>query len=286
MLASLIHKIRLLANRGKEPYLRFYRLLGYYPNDLSVYEQALLHKSSSRVNKEGRWENNERLEFLGDAVLGAIIADVLFRRFPTKKEGFLTNTRSKIVQRESLNRIAMELGLDKHIVYSSISRVNMQNSCIYGNALEALIGAIYLDQGYDRCKEFIEKRVITPHLNLVSIAKKEVNFKSALIEWSQKHKIDITFDLIEEFCNAEGNQVFQTRILVAGSPIGVGVGHSKKESQQKAAEMTMKRLRTEKSLADSIFTSKNKNEEAQALSDLDLHIEEAGAGTENGTTAS
>jgi ribonuclease-3 len=141
-----------------------------------------------------------------------------------------------------------------------------------GNALEALIGAIYLDQGYEMTKKFIQSKIVNPYINFNSIAKKEVNFKSLLIEWSQKYKVDITFDLIEEFTDQENQLVFQTRILVGGQPVGVGVGHSKKESQQKAAEMTMQRIRKDKELLNTIFASKNKESEKEALSDLDREI--------------
>ncbi len=272
MIKWIKNRIGFLTNRSKKPYLCLYRLLGFFPNDILLYEQALLHKSSSRINKEGKWENNERLEFLGDAVLDTIIADLLYHQFPFKKEGFLTNTRSKIVQRESLNHIAIQLGLDKHLVVSSTTKTNIHHSCVLGNALEALIGAIYLDQGYEMTKKFIQSKIVNPYINFNSIAKKEVNFKSVLIEWSQKYKIDITFDLIEEFTDKENQLVFQTRILVGGQPVGVGVGHSKKESQQKAAEMTMQRIRKDKELLNTIFASKNKESEKEALSDLDREI--------------
>ena len=146
MFAKLYDRIRLLGIKNKKPYFAFYKILGFYPKDISLYEHALLHKSSSIEDAvTGKWLNNERLEFLGDAILDSIIAEILYSEFPNKREGFLTNTRSKIVQRETLNRVAIELGLDKFIVYSI--KINSHNKCIYGNALEALIGAIYLEIG-------------------------------------------------------------------------------------------------------------------------------------------
>lgn len=245
MLFNWLNKrIRLLNNKGKEPYLSIYKIVGFYPDDIRLYEQAFLHKSSSVEVKDGKWINNERLEFLGDAILDSIVADILYKHFPYKREGFLTNTRSKIVQRETLNRIAIELGIDKMIRFSS--RMNTHNNNMNGNALEALIGAIYLDQGYRRCFRFINEVMIGKHIDLEKIARKEVNFKSSLIEWSQKNKIDITFDLIESFMDNEGNPVFQTAICLGDRQIGIGIGYSKKESQQNAAKMGVKKLRTDR----------------------------------------
>lgn len=244
MFKQLYKKIRLLRNRGKEPYSSIYKIVGFYPENVQLYEQAFLHKSSSIEAGDGKWVNNERMEFLGDAVLDAIVADIVYQYFKNKREGFLTNTRSKIVQRETLNRVAVQIGLDKMVVYSA--KVSSHNNHMYGNALEALIGAIYLDQGYDVCYRFIENVIIKKYINLDTIAKKEVNFKSSLIEWSQKNKLEIKFDLIESFTDNDGNPVFQTGIVLADVQIGVGIGYSKKESQQNAAKMAIKKLRSDK----------------------------------------
>lgn len=245
MFKQLYQKIRLFRVRNKEPYLSFYKILGFYPDDIHLYEHALLHKSSSVEDvTTGKWLNNERMEFLGDAVLDAIVADVVYTEFPSKREGFLTNTRSKMVQRETLNRVALELGLDKIIVYSI--KLNNHNKCIYGNALEAFIGAIYLDKGYDVCKKFVYDVIIKEHIDLEATAKKEVNFKSNLIEWSQKNKIDILFELIESFIDNDGNPIFQTQVTISDVQAGVGIGFSKKESQQNAAKMAVKKLRTDR----------------------------------------
>lgn len=244
MFTQLYKRIRLLRNRSKEPYLSIYKIVGFYPDNIHLYEQAFLHKSSSIEAGDGRWMNNERMEFLGDAVLDAIVADIVYKHFQNKREGFLTNTRSKIVQRETLNRVAVELGLDKMVVYSA--KLNSHNNHMYGNALEALIGAIYLDKGYDTCYRFIRDVIIKKYIDLDNIAKKEVNFKSSLIEWSQKNKLEISFELIESFTDNDGNPVFQTGVFLADEQIGVGIGYSKKESQQNAAKMAVKKLRTDK----------------------------------------
>ena len=241
MLRNKIDKIRLLFRKNRESYFCFYRILGFYPRNIHIYEQALLHKSTSLRSEKGRPLNNERLEFLGDAILDAIVGDIVYKRFEGKREGFLTNTRSKIVQRETLNKLAVEIGLDKLIKYST--RSSSHNSYMYGNAFEAFIGAIYLDQGYERCKQFMEQRIINRYIDLDSISRKEVNFKSKLIEWSQKNKMEVSFELIEQFLDHDCNPVFQTEIRIEGLPAGTGTGYSKKESQQNAAQMAVKKVK-------------------------------------------
>lgn len=242
----------------KEPYLSLFRILGFYPNDIQLYEQAFTHRSSSVETKDGKWQNNERLEFLGDAILDAIVADIIYKHFPNRKEGFMTNTRSKIVQRESLNQIALKMGLDKMII--SATKINSHNNYIYGNAFEALIGAIYLDQGYRKCFAFVKEQIIDRYVPLDKIVHKEVNFKSNLIEWSQKNKLEIMFDLIETFSDQDGNPVFQTSVSLMGIPLGVGIGYSKKESQQNAAKMAVKKLRTDKDFQQIVNDLKQKQE--------------------------
>jgi ribonuclease-3 len=221
-------------------------MLGFYPNDVQLYKQAFIHRSSSVETEDGKWKNNERLEFLGDAILDAVVADIIYKRYPNRKEGFMTNTRSKIVQRESLNRIALEMGLDKMII-SSI-RISSHNNYIYGNAFEALIGAIYLDQGYRKCCVFVKEQIIDKYIPLNKIVRKEVNFKSNLIEWSQKNKLEISFELVEMFIDQDGNPVFQTSVSLMGTPLGIGVGYTKKESQQSASAMAIRKIRKDKDI--------------------------------------
>ena len=212
MLTNIIDRIRLLFRKDKEPYLCFYRILGFYPRNIELYQQALLHKSSSVKSGKGRLLNNERLEFLGDAVLDAVVADIVYQKFEGKREGFLTNTRSKIVQRETLNQVAVKIGLDKLIKYTT--RQSSHNSYMCGNAFEALVGAIYLDRGYEACKRFMEERIIRPYLNLDTVSRKEVNFKSKLIEWSQKNKFEVVFDMIGELQDEDQNPMFETLVKV------------------------------------------------------------------------
>lgn len=251
LLKKIYRAIRLLPKRGKEPYVSFSRILGFCPFNITLYEQALLHKSSSIKLKDGRWINNERLEFLGDAILDAIVADIVFKQFEYKKEGFLTNMRSKIVQRETLNKLAVELGIDKLIKTSTKNTTH--NTHMYGNALEALIGAIYLDQGYRISKKFVLERLIQEHLNINSVAELEVNYKSRLIEWSQKQKISVSFDLIDSFVDDSNTPIFKTAVSVMGIEAGEGTGYSKKESQQKAAKEAYSKLHRNSAFREKIF---------------------------------
>ena len=214
MFSNIKDRIRLLFRKDRESYFRFYKMLGFYPKDISIYEQALLHKSLSVKSEKGRLLNNERLEFLGDAILDAVVADIVYKRFEGKREGFLTNTRSKIVQRETLNRLAIEIGLDKLIKYTA--RQSSHNSYMCGNAFEALVGAIYLDRGYRACKYFMEHRIIGSYINLEKISRKEVNFKSKLIEWSQKNRFEVTFELITQSHDQGYNPTFESEVLVEG----------------------------------------------------------------------
>lgn len=250
MLRNQIDRIRLLFHKERESYFCFYRILGFFPRNLKVYQQALLHKSTSLRSEEGRPLNNERLEFLGDAILDAIVGDIVFQHFEGKREGFLTNTRSKIVQRETLNKLAVEIGLDKLVKYAA--RSSSHNSYMYGNAFEAFIGAIYLDQGYNRCKQFMEKKIFKHYIDLEKMSRKEVNFKSKLIEWSQKHKVEVSFELIEQFIDHENNPMFQTEVQIEGLPAGTGTGYSKKESQQNAAQMALKKIKSDDAFREHI----------------------------------
>lgn len=260
MFSNITDKTRLLFRKDKEPYLCFYKMLGFYPRNIEIYQQALLHKSSSIKAGKGRLLNNERLEFLGDAILDAIVADIVYKKFEGKREGFLTNTRSKIVQRETLNRVAVEIGLDKLIKYTT--RQSSHNSYMCGNAFEALIGAIYLDRGYRACKKFMEERIINQYLNLEKISRKEVNFKSKLIEWSQKNKFCVEFNLIEQSLDSDQNPIFETQITVENIPAGTGKGYSKKESQQEAAHATLTKIKGDPQFIDAIFAAKAEREKA------------------------
>ena len=251
---NFIDKIRLLFRKDKESYLCFYRMLGFYPRNIRIYEQALLHKSSSIRSDKGRLLNNERLEFLGDAILDAVVGDIVYQKFEGKREGFLTNTRSKIVSRESLNHVAEQIGLVKLIKFNT--RQSAHNSYMGGNAFEALIGAIYLDRGYEYCKDFMQRRIIGQCLNLEKVSRKEVNFKSKLIEWTQKNKVTITFELLSQTVDEFNSPVFESEILIEGIHACKGRGYSKKESQQIAAHETLGKIKKDSVFLESVFAQK------------------------------
>ena len=269
--SNLKDRVRLLFRKDKESYLCFYRMLGFYPHDIRIYEQALLHKSSSVKTEKGRPLNNERLEFLGDAILDAVVGDIVYQKFEGKREGFLTNTRSKIVSRESLNRIAEQIGLLKLIKFNT--RQSAHNSYMGGNAFEALVGAIYLDRGYEYCKFFMEHRIIGTYLDLNKVSRKEVNFKSKLIEWTQKNKIEIVFDLVNQSYDEFNSPVFESEVLIEGIHACKGKGYSKKESQQVASHDTLNRIKKDSAFVESIFAAKAKREEPTEILDMSRSVE-------------
>ena len=254
MLNKIIDRIKLPFRKEKELYLSLYQIIGVLPHNLSYYKTALLHKSVARRNDKGKPVNNERLEFLGDAILDAIVGDIVYARFPGKREGFLTNTRSKIVQRETLNRLANDLGITKLILSSGHSQSH--NSYLGGNAFEALVGALYLDHGYTACMKFMQRQILGDLINIDKLAYKEVNFKSKLIEWTQKHKVCLEFKPLSFGKDKEGSPTFSFQVVLEGIACGEGNGYSKKESQQEAAKVTLQRIRKEAKFADKIFAAK------------------------------
>jgi ribonuclease-3 len=209
-----------------------YNLLGFKPTNIRLYEQAFRHRSVAREIKDGIKDSNERLEFLGDAVLGAIIADFLFSKFPFKDEGFLTEMRSKMVSRVYLNRLAIKIGIDKLINFDSSNRLYKS---ICGDTFEALIGAIYLDKGFKFTENIILKRIIRNHVDMEELEIQDLNFKSKLINWAQRNRKSITFDAREE-SSGENQKLYYVTVLIEGIPKGEGVGFSKKSAEQAASE--------------------------------------------------
>ena len=266
-----MRKVRAIPRKGKEPYFSFYQMLGFYPDRIDLYHEALTHRSSSIRSDSGKWINNERLEFLGDAILDAIVADILYKQFQNKKEGFLTSTRSRIVQRETLNKIAVEIGIDKIITTSA--RNLAHNTNIYGDALEALIGAIYLDQAYRVAKSFVYETLIKEHINIDTVLKNEVDFKSRLIEWGQKHKIDVAFELVESSYDEHNNPIFKSIVLVGGINLGSGKGYSKKESHQKASKKAIKKLRNDNELLDTFLKGEINEDVVTAEDDNEVDLD-------------
>ena len=219
------------------PDKNFYRslknILGFFPSNISLYKQAFRHSSAAQEVKKGVKDSNERLEYLGDAVLGTVVAEYLFQLFPFKDEGFLTKMRSKIVSRSQLNQLSVKLGLNKFIE-ASLER-GSQSNAINGDAFEALIGAIYVDKGYYYAKDFILNRVMKNHIDMDEVENKETDYKSRLIEWAQKEKKELRFVLVEEI--GEGNdKQFLIEVTIEGEPKGRMQHFSKKKAEQFVSE--------------------------------------------------
>lgn len=214
----------------------YYRMIddmfGFVPHNIELYKLALIHKSASLVLDNGQPINNERLEFLGDAVIEAVTSDYLFIEFPDRDEGFLTQLRSKIVSRQSLNELAVKLGLDTQVISNGAGATQKH---IYGDAFEAMMGAIYLDQGYDFTNRLLINRIYADCLNIGELTESETDFKSRLIEWSQKHHHRIAFRTECDKGSAANHPLFYATVLVDEIEVGHGTGESKKEAEQHAA---------------------------------------------------
>ncbi|RIJ33509.1 ribonuclease III [Pontibacter oryzae] len=217
-------------------------IIGSTPDNLRLYKLALTHTSFARQNAAGKHETNERLEFLGDAVLGAAVAEHLFKKFPYEDEGFLTEIRSRIVNRESLNQMAVKIGLNLLVKIDTSSHGGMRHKSVNGNALEALVGAIYLDKGYNTTHNFILNKLVKPHVDLHKLVNTTANFKSKLIEWAQGQNLEIRFDIIKR--KQQGNTTeFTSEVYIDDKPIAIGVGLSKKKADQAAAEKGLEFLK-------------------------------------------
>ena len=255
---NLFDRAKLFFSKDREFRSALYDIMGFCPHNIDLYRTAFAHKSQEYRSKKlgNKPLNNERLEFLGDAVLETVVSHIVYRHFPNKREGFLTNTRSKIVSRESLGKLAKELHIDRLIQSQTHSRTH--NSYLGGNSFEALMGAIYLDRGFRYAFRFVEQRIIGAVLDLESVASKEVNFKSKLLEWSQKNRIRLEFkDSATDTDKANGPS-FLTTIVIEGLYAGEGKGYSKKESHQTAAKDALTKLRREPQFLDSVFRAKEK----------------------------
>ena len=216
---------------------KFYKIandiFGVNPNNIELYKLALLHRSASVFMDDGTPLNNERLEYLGDAILEAIVSDFLFCKYPTADEGTLTRRRSKIVSRQSLNHISMQIGLDKHII-QHVNGSFIQKH-INGDALEAMIGALYLDQGFNRVNRIIIGRILEKYLDIEEVLTEETDYKSRLIEWSQKNHQTLTFKTFHSKAYTATHPVFECQIYIDDMEMGRGTGDSKKEAEQNAS---------------------------------------------------
>jgi ribonuclease III len=204
-------------------------ILGFYPGNLAVYKLAFSHRSASVSTVNGMQLSNERLEFLGDAMLGAIVADLLFRRFPFRDEGFLTEMRSRIVSRDHLKTLALKIGLDKFV--KNNSGPGMFRS-MYGDAFEALVGAVFIDKGYLVTQKFVVDRMLAVHVDLNEIEAADTNFKSRIINWSQREKKNIVFEVLDE---GTGGKLIKVRLLIEGQEVATGTDYVKKKAEQIAA---------------------------------------------------
>jgi ribonuclease-3 len=220
---------------------RLINILGFKPGNLELYEIAFIHRSATFTLSNGKKVNNERLEYLGDAVLDAILSDYLFEKFPDANEGFLTKIRSRIVNRDVLNQLALSMGINKILV----SRVNSSNLTknLYGDAFEALIGSVFLDQGFRKTKKLFIKNVLNKYLDLDFIVKTDTDYKSLVFEWVQKNKSNLIFTYNEEYDFILKKSVFSTILFIDKQEFGEGHGSSKKEAEQEASSQAWKRLK-------------------------------------------
>ena len=209
------------------------KILNFRPGNISMYEVAFIHRSASFNLPDGKRINNERLEYLGDAVLDAMLSDFLFEKFPDASEGFLTKIRSRIVNRDVLNNLAISMGLN-NLLISNVGSLNSTRN-LYGDALEALIGAVFLDKGFKRTKKLFISRVFNKYLDLNQIVQTDTDYKSLVFEWVQKHKNELSFSYNEEYDSKMKKSVFWATLSIDHEEISSGQGSSKKEAEQEAA---------------------------------------------------
>lgn len=210
-------------------------LFGFEPVNINLYKLALLHKSKNKN------ESNERLEYLGDAVLNLIVAEYLFKKYPFKDEGFLTKIRSKIVSRDSLNNLGRKVGLKELINFKNVDEFSKNYKSIFGDALEAIIGAVYLDVGFEYCQEYIVKNIIIPYYNFDELVNKTHNFKSKILEWSQKEKKLIKFSTKKIILKNNSSQ-FESILIIENKEISKGFGNNKKDAEKDASRLACKKL--------------------------------------------
>ena len=219
---------------------RLKKILGFKPGNLKLYEIAFIHRSASFTLPNGKKVNNERLEYLGDAVLDAILSDYLFEKFPDANEGFLTKIRSRIVNRDVLNLLAISMGINK-ILISNINSTHPTKN-LYGDAFEALIGSVFLDKGFKKTKKLFIRNVLNKFLDLNVIVKTDSDYKSLVFEWVQKHRSNLIFTYKEEYDSNLKKSFFSTTLIINQKELGQGHGSSKKEAEQEAATQAWKKL--------------------------------------------
>ena len=221
--------------------LKYSKFLGFIPGNFYLYKLAFIHSSSPLKLHNGSLLNNERLEFLGDAILEAIVSDIIYKQFPYKNEGFLSKVRAKIVQRDTLNLIAVNLGIPKLLK----SQINKDNNTLnpFGNALESLLGAIYLDKGYNKTKKYVLKKILSDRYLTRNMIINGTDFKSQILEWGQKNKKEIIFSNEEMTTNHQNEHLFFSTLTIENQKVGSGKGMFKKEAEQNAAEQAVLRIK-------------------------------------------
>lgn len=264
---QIIDKIKVFFRKDKKLYTALYAILGFYPQNIELYKMAFTHRSNNQRFQQYRHgrrrdersaetpeKDNERLEYLGDAVLETVVSEILYHQYPTKREGFLTATRSKLVARETLGKLAKQLELERFMNLPKTG--GNRNSYAGGNAFEALVGAIFLDRGYKYAYHFIKHLIKKQIVDVESTAKKEVNFKSRLLEYCQKNKIQYTFDSTSSQVDKQASPEFTTHVSIEGLLAGEGKGLSKKESEQNAAKSALVKMRREATFVDDVLRAK------------------------------
>ncbi len=231
-----INRILNNSSADKQLILQLEHLLGFTPRNMTYYNLAFMHRSKP----EEVTDSNERLEFLGDAILGAIIAEYLFKKYPYQSEGYLTELRSRIVRRETMNNVALRMGLNKMVQYNKNDR-SLGRSHIFGNALEALIGAVYLDVGFIKTRKFILNQIIRAYIDLDHMESTDTNFKNQLLSWAQRNNHQLTFDTLDEKMDST-RKLFTVGIMIDGQLVAEGTGFNKKEAGQVAARNALDKL--------------------------------------------
>jgi ribonuclease III len=237
-LRRLINRILTKSSPNKQLLLQLEHLLGFTPRHIDYYQLALMHRSKP----EDVTDSNERLEFLGDAILGAIVAEYLFKKYPYQPEGYLTELRSRIVRRETMNNVALRMGLNKLVQYNQNDR-GLSRSHIFGNALEALIGAVYLDKGFIKTRDFILNQIIRSYIDLDMMESTDTNYKNQLLSWAQRNNHVLSFDTLDEKMEAT-RKLFTVGVVIDGKLLVSGTGFNKKEAGQVAAQKALEKINT------------------------------------------
>ena len=214
-------------------------LLGFVPSNMTLFQQAFYHKSNNqRARTKGSRYNNERLEYLGDAILSTVVAEYLFKKYPNSDEGFLTKMRAKIVKRKTLNYIGDQMGLD--MLLSEYNKTKLSKSML-GNALEALVGAVYLEKGYDSTKRFIISKILRAYLDIHALERSDDNFKSQLLEWCQKNGREIAYEVLDRF-KVDKRDRFKVAVLIDGNALAEAEDYNKKSAEQSASQIALQLL--------------------------------------------